>query len=165
MISQSRRKYSSTTGRVAEVRFVRASRHLGITVVKSRDEEDIAMHVDYWISYKNGPECGVDVKGNNLPDEIWCEFKNVLGNPGWMYGKSALIAFDMPEEGGFAIVNRTDLSSYCEKHVEDVFVRDKRDAYKKKYQRAGRKDVITKIYLNDLKSLSSYRVWEYFKEY
>ena len=108
---------------------------------------------------------GVDVKGNNLPDEIWCEFKNVAGNPGWMYGGAKIIAFDMPEEGGFSIVDREDLVDYCEANVEDVFVSHKRDSYKKKYTRKDRKDVITTLSLNDLKGLLSYRVWKYFKEY
>ena len=108
---------------------------------------------------------GVDVKGNNLPDEIWCEFKNVAGNPGWMYGGAKIIAFDMPEEGGFSVVDREDLVSYCEANVEDVFVSHKRDSYKKKYTRKDREDVITTLTLNDLKGLLSYRVWKYFKEY
>jgi len=107
----------------------------------------------------------VDVKGNNLPDEIWCEFKNVAGNPGWMYGGAAIIAFDMPEEGGFSIVSREELVSFCESHVKDEYVDDKKDAYLKRYTREGRQDVITKLKLHDLKSLVSYRVWLYDKVY
>jgi hypothetical protein len=124
------------------------------------------MHIDYWMQYEGvDGKWGVDVKGNNLPDEIWCEFKNVAGNPGWMYGGAKIIAFDMPEEGGFSIVDREDLASYCEKNVEDVFVSDKRDSYKKKYTRKDRQDVITTLKLLDLKSLDTYRVWRYFKGY
>jgi len=123
------------------------------------------MHIDYWLEYDNGKTWGVDVKGNNLPDEIWCEFKNVKGDPGWMYGGAAIIAFDMPEEGGFSIVSRDELRNYCELNVSDVVVDQKRDAYMKKYTRKDRDDVITKLNLNDLKDLVSYRVWEYFTEY
>ena len=82
-----------------------------------------------------------------------------------MYGGAKIIAFDMPEEGGFSVVDREDLVSYCEANVEDVFVSHKRDSYKKKYTRKDREDVITTLSLNDLKSLLSYRVWKYFKEY
>jgi hypothetical protein len=122
-------------------------------------------HIDYWLAIKNGGKWGVDVKGNNLPDEIWCEFKNVAGNPGWMYGGATIIAFDMPEEGGFAIVDREELAFFCEKHVKDEVVSDKREAYLKKYTRRDRLDVITIVKLHDLKSLLSYRVWQYDKEY
>ena len=166
MINQNRRRYSSATGRVAEVRFQRAATHLGFQVVKSGRKDDMHMHIDYWMQYEGiDGKWGVDVKGNNLPDEIWCEFKNVAGNPGWMYGGAEIIAFDMPEEGGFSIVDREDLASYCEKNVEDVFVFDKRDSYKKKYTRKDRQDVITTLKLLDLKSLDTYRVWRYFKDY
>ena len=166
MINQNRRRYSSATGRVAEVRFQRAATHLGFQVVKSGRKDDMHMHIDYWMQYEGiEGKWGVDVKGNNLPDEIWCEFKNVAGNPGWMYGGAEIIAFDMPEEGGFSVVKRKELALWCEENVDDVIVRDKRDSYLKKYTRVGNDDVITKIYLSDLKSLSSYRVWKYFTDY
>lgn len=165
MISQTRRKYSSRTGLIAETRFKRSAEKLGLKVMKSQKNEDIHMHVDYWLSHEGGVNHGVDVKGNNLPDEIWCEFSNVNGDPGWMYGHAKIVAFDMPEEGGFCIVNTKDLRRYCEKHVDDIVVTEKSQAYKKKYQRNGRKDLITRINLSDLKAIDSYRVWEYFKEY
>lgn len=163
--SQNRRTYSNATGRVAEVRFVRAARNKGLLVTKSSHTEDIHEHIDYWLAVKDGGKWGVDVKGNNLPDEIWCEFKNVRGNPGWMYGGATIIAFDMPEEGGFSIVDREELAFFCEKHVSKEVVSDKRNAYLKRYTRKDREDVITILKLHDLKGLVSYRVWEYDKKY
>ena len=103
----------------------------------------------------------VDVKGNNLPDEIWCEFKNVHGRDGWMRGRASIIAFEMPEEGGFCVVNRDKLLEWCNENISDVLVDSKDVAYKKKYTRANRKDVVTKIYLDDLRSIESFRVWKY----
>lgn len=164
-VSNSRRRYSNATGRCAEVRFVRAARNKGLNVTKSNHTEDIHDHIDYWLALSSDKKWGVDVKGNNLPDEIWCEFKNVNGNPGWMYGGATIIAFDMPEEGGFAIVDREELAFFCEKHVSDEVVTDKRYAYLKKYTRKDREDVITILKLHDLKNLLSYRVWEYDKRY
>jgi hypothetical protein len=165
-MNNSRRRYSNATGRVAEVRFIRSARKKGLLVNKSSHTEDIHEHVDYWLAMSsNGNRWGVDVKGNNLPDEIWCEFKNVQGKPGWMYGGATIIAFDMPEEGGFAIVDREELAFFCEKHVSNEVVTDKRQAYLKKYTRKDRQDVITILKLHDLKSLMSYRVWEYDKAY
>lgn len=165
MISQNRRKYSSATGRVAEVRFIRAAKQLGFQVTKGTRKDDMHLHIDYWLAHSGESTWGVDVKGNNLPDEIWCEFKNVAGNPGWMYGGAEIIAFDMPEEGGFSVVQREELKDYCEKTVEDVFVSNKKDAYKKKYTRKDRADVITRLNLLDIKLLDSYRVWDYSKEF
>lgn len=165
-MNNSRRRYSNATGRVAEVRFVRSARNKGLHVTKSTHTEDIHEHIDYWLAMSpNGKRWGVDVKGNNLPDEIWCEFKNVQGKPGWMYGGATIIAFDMPEEGGFAIVDREELAFFCEKHVSDEVVTDKRHAYLKKYTRKDREDVITILKLHDIKNLMSYRVWEYDKKY
>ena len=65
---------------MAEVRFVRAARQKGLLVTKSSHTEDIHEHIDYWLAMSGqGQKWGVDVKGNNLPDEIWVEFKNVGG--------------------------------------------------------------------------------------
>ena len=100
---------------MAEVRFKRAAERLGFKVMKASPKEDMHKHIDYWLIYTDRKHA-VDVKGNNLPDEIWCEFKNVKGNPGWMYGNAHIIAFDMPEEGGFSVVDRQELAFWCEKN-------------------------------------------------
>ena len=71
----------------------------------------------------------------------------------------------MPEEGGFSILDRQELALFCEKHVKDEVVKDRKNAYLKKYTRRDRQDVISILKLNDIKTLKSYRVWEYDKEY
>lgn len=164
-LTNKRRAYSGSTGRVAEVRFRRSAEAKGLEVEKSSRNDDIHLHVDYWLAYDGNGRWGVDVKGNNLPDEIWVEFMNVRGNPGWLYGGAQIIAFDMPEVGGFVIVNRQDLADYCERTVEDTIVSNKRDAYMKKYRRNDRQDLITKLNLLDLNKLESFRIWEYFTDY
>ena len=112
-IKPSRNEYQSSTGRVAEIRFLRAARHKGLLVTKSSHTEDMHEHIDYWLAMSPaGKRWGVDVKGNNLPDQIWCEFTNVRGNKGWLYGGATIIAFDMPEEGGFVIVDRQELAFF-----------------------------------------------------
>jgi len=144
---------------------VRAAKELEFQVMKGSRKDDMQLHIDYWLRHGGSKRWGVDVKGNNLPDEIWCEFKNVAGNPGWMYGGAAIIAFDMPEEGGFSIVDRVELRDFCEENVEDVFVDNKHAAYMKKYSRKDRSDVITKLNLLDIRSLKSYRIWKYAKDF
>jgi hypothetical protein len=147
------------------VRFVRAARKKGLLVTKSTHTEDIHDHIDYWLAIKNGGKWGVDVKGNNLPDEIWVEFKNVRGNQGWLFGGATIIAFDMPEEGGFSIVDREELALFCEKHVSKEAVSDRREAYLRRYTRKDREDVISILKLHDIKTLVSYRVWKYDTNY
>lgn len=165
-IKQSRSQYQSSTGRVAEIRFLRAARNKGLLVTKSSHTEDMHEHIDYWLAVSPaGKRWGVDVKGNNLPDQIWCEFKNVLGDKGWLYGGATIIAFDMPEEGGFVIVDRQELALFCEKHVSSETVTKHKNAYLKRYTREGKKDVISLIKLYDLQTLVSYRVWNYDKKY
>ena len=164
MQTKARRSYSNSTGRMAEVRFKRAAERLGFKVMKASPKEDMHKHIDYWLLYSDRKHA-VDVKGNNLPDEIWCEFKNVRGNPGWMYGNAHIIAFDMPEEGGFVIVDRQELAFWCEQNVKDETVKDKKDAHLKKYTRRDRLDVITRLNLEDLRLLQSYRVWPYETDY
>ena len=165
MTSSSRRRYSNSTGRVAEIRFIRAAENLGLTVKKSSHTEDIHDHVDYWLALNDKGKWGVDVKGNNLPDEIWVEFKNVRGNPGWIHGGATIIAFDMPEEHGFSVVDRLELKEWVYENVEQKVVDHKRDAYRKLYTRKDRQDVITKVILQDIRMLDSYRVWKYFLDY
>jgi hypothetical protein len=82
-----------------------------------------------------------------------------------MYGNAHIIAFDMPEEGGFSVVDRQELAFWCEKHVKDEVVKDKKDAHLKKYTRRDRQDVITRLNLEDIKMLQSYRVWPYETDY
>lgn len=166
MVNKARRSRSFSIGRMSEARFVKAAEKLGLKVRKSNPREDIHDHVDYWLAVEdNGTKWGVDVKGNNMPNEIWCEFKNVQGKPGWMYGGATIIAFDMPEEGGFCIVNREELCTWCEDKVSDEKVSNKTDAYLKRYTRKDRLDEITKVNLKDIKQLESYRVWRYERNY
>jgi len=164
VVSQGRREYSNRQGNESARRFVEACQSIGYETRKSTREEDIYDHIDYWVkrrNYKNDPiESGVDVKGGNHPECVWVEFKNVNGDKGWMYGEAEFIAFDIPEVGGFVVVLRKDLAAYAELVVERTFV-DKKNAYRKFYQRAGRQDVISLLYLEDLKQLKSYKVLKY----
>ena len=73
IVSQKRYKQSWRDGNISATRYKRACPDAHV----STKYEDINLHVDFW----HGKE-GVDVKGNNLPDEIWVEFANVLGKPG-----------------------------------------------------------------------------------
>jgi len=143
-------------GTLAETRYKRACPDAR----KSSREEDMYMHVDYWHD-----DQGVDVKGNNMPDEIWVEMKNIKGNHGWLFGEAATIAFDMPELTGFVIVDREELADYCRDNVDFSGLVRKQEAYKRCYRRKDRLDLITKLTLQDLQTLHSYRVLPYCMSY
>ena len=155
-VSKSRTKHSWRQGGLAATRYERVFPDAR----KSTAMEDIHMHIDYWHD-----DIGVDVKGNNLPDEIWVELKNVQGKPGWVFGEAQYIAFDMPEVHGFVFVKREQLKDYCSNNVDFSSMVTKNEAYKKCYSRRDRDDLITFLTLQDLKEIPSYKVVKYSDEY
>jgi len=161
-VSKERYKHSWKAGGVSATRYQRAC----IDAYKSTKSEDINMHVDYWHPKENGERDGVDVKGNNLPDEIWVEFRNVRGDLGWLLGEAKWIAFEMPEVNGFIRVERKDLYLWCRKNIDfKDYVLLKEDAYRRIYQRIGRQDKISKLTIKDLQDLKSYTVVPYSCEF
>lgn len=155
-VTNSRRKQSWRDGGLAATRYQRTFPDAR----KSTREEDIHMHVDFWHD-----DLGVDVKGNNLPDEIWVEFKNVKGDLGWLFGQATTIAFDMPEVQGFVIVNTEELRTYCKENVDWSGTVAKKDSYKRCYSRQDREDLITMLVIEDLQTLPSYEVANYSMDY
>ena len=162
MVNQERRDYSNKVGSQTEKMFEDACSEIGYQCRKTDAQTDMYEHIDYFITRDNQTETSVDVKGGNHPNCIWVEFKNVNGYDGWLYGKAQYIAFDMPEEQGFVVVSRVQLLEYCDEVIEKIFV-DKKNATRKLYTRAdyGRKDVISRLELQDLKKLSTYKLVKY----
>lgn len=160
-VSENRRRYSNVQGDAAANRFVRACEAMSYVCEKTDKMTDIYKHIDYYITrFGREKTIGVDVKGCNHPECIWVEFQNVSGKKGWLLGEADFIAFDMPEEGGFCIVLRQELLEYCEKNIVKEFT-TKQNAYKKLYQRSGREDIISKLYLTDIKTIPSYKLLRY----
>lgn len=126
------------------------------TSKKSSRHDDIHLHIDFWVDGE-----GVDVKGNNLMDEIWIELKNVRGEPGWLFGEAKYIAFDIPELGGFVQVEREELKEYCKDNVDYKTLVPKAKAYKKGYRRKDRDDLITRLCVEDLETLLTFEVVPY----
>ena len=147
-------------GKKTEEMFSSIAKSKGYSVIKTDSKTDVRLHIDLYMM-RGDDVIGVDVKGRNLVNQIWCEFKNVAGDRGWMYGEADIIAFDMTEMEGFCLVDRVELVGFCEQEVEDKVVYSKSQAYRKKYQRYERKDQITPLDIGDLKSLSSYTFWAY----
>ncbi|NQZ74582.1 MAG: hypothetical protein HRT61_00460 [Ekhidna sp.] len=154
-VSKQRWGQSFKKGRRTEERFTRAQPGC----IKSSREDDINKHIDFYFG-----ESSVDVKGDNMLDEIWVEIKNVRGENGWLFGEAEWIAFDMPELQGFACVKRVDLVELVKEVVDKVYT-TKAKAYRKLYQRKDREDVITLLVHRDIRSIPSYMVMKYSMEY
>ena len=143
-------------GKQAEICFKNIAENRGYDVTFSSRQVDMKDHIDLFLK-KNDKTFGIDVKAtrkvsrhsDHYDDEhTWIEFKNVRGNQGWLYGKADKIAFE--RQFDFLIVDREELSKYCETKVSTVFVDKASDALYKCYQRAGRKDVISRVNMDDI---------------
>ena len=146
---------SMARGRAAEERFVRVAEARGLTVAHSRKKDDIFKHVDFLIV--DGDEgMMVDVKARkritradeNAQDiEIWLELKNVGGNPGWVYSQGH-VAFEIAE--GFVVISKEALAQIIEDIVSKDVVKTAGEALYNLYNRKGRKDLLTRVYMEDI---------------
>lgn len=138
----------------------------GGTVVVASHDEDTKDHVDFWWTKPDGERVGVDVKGmrkksrsDPRPDNdiTWLEFKNVLGEPGWLYGKAKYFAFR--RLGLTVFVDRLKLVQYAENLVRGKQVVDVRPIVcgipytRRKW---GRHDVTMMVRLDDIQSLAEF---------
>lgn len=159
MITQARREHSESLGIQAEAKFVAACNARGYACHKSSKAENTKRHIDFYVT-RSKDTVTVDVKGNNTPEMIWIELKNIYGHDGWLYGDADYIAFDMNTLGYFAMMRRYELVELCDRSVVHELV-GKIHAYHKLYTRAGRKDVITRFILKDLTNLKSFTILNY----
>lgn len=139
---------------------------LGGTIVVASQEEDVKDHVDFWWTKPNGERVGVDVKGMRKksrsdlrPDNdiTWLEFRNVLGEVGWLYGKAKYLAFR--RIGLTVFVDRLKLVQYAENLVRGKQVVDVRPTlcgipYTRK--RWGRNDITVMVSLDDIQALAEF---------
>lgn len=114
-------------------------------------DKDIKEHWDVEISIK------VDVKGlkrvNRNDYETnenyhFIELVNVNGELGWLYGGATHFAFEMDEY--WVVVEKNRLQKMIEEKVEDIYVYNSDESLYCKYQREGRKDLITMVKTIDL---------------
>ena len=145
-------------GRRSEVCFKGLAERRGYTVIETSASSNIHDHIDFILSRDDTPDkITVDVKArkkssrssNDYDDEHWwIEFHNVQGKLGWLYGKADKIAFERAHD--FVLVDRESLKNYCETTVVPVFVPSTHDAVYKCFQRNGRKDVISRVPVEDI---------------
>ena len=96
-----------------------------------------------------------NIKGDGA---IWIEFKNVMGNKGWIHGKQDFIAFEF--EDRFVIVKRKELLNFAVASLDSFnnIVSSPKNALYKLYQRKGRNDLITMIEKESIYLLNN-KVW------
>ena len=159
-----------TAGRVDEefvAKLLVANR--GGTVTISSEEDDIHNHIDFWWTPANSSHrLGIDVKGlkkirrndfrvNNV--DTWIETMNVLGQPGWVYGKATYIA--LRRIGKVVFVARETLARFIEDKIagKPLVGRNPMCCYVP-YRRANgfppRQDIITLVPLDDIESLAEF---------
>lgn len=114
---------TQTMGNEAEKQFKQIAEKNKYSVTVVTEQENINDHIDFKIEpYFSNVSYSVDVKsmknryGVLQTDKVLIELKNVIGRPGWIYGKADLIAFQTPE--GFLIFNREQLKEYTENYIK-----------------------------------------------
>lgn len=136
-------------GRMAEDLF----KDLLPNAKKSTKEQDINEHWDFevdGIKYDVKTQKRLNRSDRDVSSIIWIELQNVRGNDGWIKGKADKIAFLLDNK--FIIVDRIKLFEYIKSTITNLEIQSFKE-YKRWYQRKGRKDVITYIYLSDIEHL------------
>mgnify|MGYP003650210632 FL=1 len=153
-------KENMELGLKTENLFEEVAKKENFIVLKSSLSEDRYKHIDFFLEQDHF-KYSVDVKARKktnrddakVNDEwTWIEFKNVLGRKGWLYGEADYIAFERADD--FLMVNRENLVKFCEDKVDlETMVSRAYQAEYKVYQRQGRRDLITRIRMDDLTNL------------
>tara|TARA_A100000171_G_C2099270_1_gene128776 strand:+ start:73 stop:582 length:510 start_codon:yes stop_codon:yes gene_type:complete len=136
----------STMGETAEESFDKSMLSLGF-LTEPTGFKDQVRHIDFFVK----GDFSVDVKsmkrlerGGDLQENyVWVEFQSTNGSKGWLYGDCSHIAFELEKK--FVLVGREELALLCETIVNDEYVKKPKDAHLFKYQRAGRKDIISLV--------------------
>lgn len=151
-------------GTIAEQKFEQWLISNGRKYRRATKEEQYR-HVDFIIEH---PEyvVTVDIKApkkqsrnGNIDEEIlWVEFKNVLGNAGWLYGGNEFLAFYTQKEDAFYVIRTSELAMLCEKLCNQGYTSNPKDALYKRYTRDGRKDEISMIKFSDIMKAEFWRI-------
>ena len=132
----------------------------GGQVRRATRSEDIKDHIDFfWRKSMTHDEIGFDVKGlrkNNRSDSnfddtmTWIELLNVQGNPGSIYGKAKYMAFIT--NTSVLYVPRENIINFVNEKItgKDTVYKCPYEFYTP-YRRNGRKDLIVKVSMEDLR--------------
>lgn len=149
----------SQNGERAENLFRTIINNIGGTATPSSLAEQFK-GIDYHVDLSGR----VDVKsrgrtrrGDASPDakRVWLELKNVQGRKGWVYNEADYIAFE--REHRYLVVKRLSLCELIDNLVDmDDIVLSPAECMYNLYSRVGRKDLLTKVHVDDLLTCSHY---------
>lgn len=161
-------------GQSAEELFLSMAQSRNYIVKKATRNQNIYDHIDFYLTGRNKETkkdhtITVDIKARKKTSRkdskyndswVWVEIKNVQGRDGWLYGKCDFIAFEQPNY--FLLVPRKTLIEVVLSNVRfDLdYVQRASQAKYRIYQRAGRRDQITQIKVEDLLKLKNITKWK-----
>jgi hypothetical protein len=129
----------------------------GFEVQESTEEENKFKHIDFYVKGTDGRQYSIDAKAMKSIDHgqtyqdvyTYVEFKNVRGNPGWIYGEVDFFAFE--RKSSTIIISQKNLLAFSLSKVDlNKRVYRLEDAHYKVYGRPSRKDLFSLIKLDDL---------------
>ena len=154
---------SGIEGLSVEQKFERWCVARGNRVYAPPEQVNIEDHIDAIIYNKKDERHTADIKaqkkisrgGDKQSSWTWVEFTNVNGKVGWLYGKADYVIFELDQ--GWLFVKLERLKNLSERLVDmDTVVKKSQDAKYKIYQRAGRKDRISLIEIDEIKKIGNY---------
>mgnify|MGYP003140659834 CR=1 FL=1 len=101
-----------------------------------------------------------NLKGGKNPKWVWVEIKNHEGQPGWLYGDSHFIVFELLDE--YLFVSRKSLLDHIHSSVDFSLplVQNTWEAKYKLYQRQGKLDQITQVKIKSLLDFKGNYTWK-----
>ena len=153
----------------AENIFVDEAVRRGYRIRVASPQQNISDHIDLLLTNKKGEEITVDIKARRTGvdkskgfDDTWAviEFKNTMGDAGWLYSNANYIVFERAKD--YVFVCSGELRELCHK-VVDVTARVKsfRDANYKVWGRSyqNKKDLISRIEMSKILNLKNTFTW------
>jgi len=135
----------------------------------STEKQNMYEHIDLILT-KEGETFTVDIKARRTGtdkskgfDDLWTvvEFKNTVGDSGWLYSKANYIVFE--REKDFVFANSIELRNMCEELVDlNDRVSSFRNANYKVWGRSyqGKKDLISRIEMCKVTDLKNTFIWK-----
>ena len=136
-----------------ENEFIKTVQEHGYSVGIANDQENMFRHIDFYLT-KDNKTVSVDVKArrtgnkNKFFDDAWIvvEFKNTMGNKGWLYGDCNYFVFE--REHDYVWCYAKELVELTDKVVDkNTRVKSYSDAEYKTWGRIhqGKQDLISRI--------------------
>ena len=135
-------------------------------LVKKPTQSQFSRYVNFILSGKgkdgNPQEVKISLKKNSSAKKgnwLWVEIKNSKGKPGWLYGESDFIVFELSDR--YLFVSRKSLLDHINSSVNFSLplVQNSWEGKYKIFQRSGKLDQITQVKLSSLLNLKSNYEW------